>query len=261
MANGTVYLIGAGPGDPELLTLKAHRILQQAEVVVFDRLVHPDILAMAPRNAERIHVGKNPHGPSVSQSAINHLLISRAMEGRLVVRLKGGDPYLFGRGAEEAGALEQAGISCVVVPGISSALAAPAAAGIPLTLRGVSSHVLITTAHRETGESTDWRPFARLDATLVVLMGMSALPAIADQLIAYGKDPQTPTAVVHRAGWPEQQVVRAPLFRIAATCARMGIGAPSVIVIGSVANLATGSPTTDLPVGLTDWLRAAVPDL
>jgi uroporphyrin-III C-methyltransferase len=231
-----VALVGAGPGDPELLTLKAVRLLAAAEVVLFDRLVSPEILAMAAPGAELIDVGKRP-GASHTQELINDLLVSVAQSGRRVVRLKGGDPFVFGRGGEEVEALTRHGIACEVVPGISSALAAPSAAGIPITHRTVSRAFTVVTGHEALHSSpVDWGAAARLGGTLVVLMGIERRAELADRMIAEGLAADTPVAVVIDATTPEQKVWRGRLDALGAA----DVVSPAVMVIGAVAALPLG---------------------
>jgi uroporphyrin-III C-methyltransferase len=230
---GFVSLVGAGPGDPELLTVRAARRIAEAEVIVHDALVSPDVLALASPGAELVDVGKRP-GQSVAQDLINVLLVRFAQEGRRVVRLKGGDPYVFGRGGEEALALAQQGIACEVVPGISSAVGAPAAAGIPVTYRGMSASFTVVTGHRQHGEMpVNWHALAQVGGTVVVLMGVAQRATIADALMEGGLAVDTPVAAVHRATTGAQTVVRCPLRELATT----PIESPAVIVIGAVASL------------------------
>jgi uroporphyrin-III C-methyltransferase len=230
----TVALVGAGPGDPGLLTRRGAELLEAADVVVYDRLISAELLALAPVGAELIDVGKGP-GQSARQADINDLLVELGRAGRRVVRLKGGDPFVFGRGGEEAEALRRAGLDVEVVPGVSSAFAAPAAAGIPVTHRTVSTSVTVVTGHD--GEPSlpgvDWEVLARLEGTLVVLMGMAARVAIVERLTAAGRSPDTPVAVVHWGTTGHQQVVRTMLSHLA----EVDLAAPAVIVIGAVAGL------------------------
>jgi uroporphyrin-III C-methyltransferase len=230
---GFVSLVGAGPGDPDLLTVRAARRIAEAEVIVHDALVSPDVLALAAPNAELIDVGKRP-GQSVAQELINVLLVRLAREGRRVVRLKGGDPYVFGRGGEEALALAQQGIPCEVVPGISSAIGAPAAAGIPVTYRGMSASFTVVTGHRQRGETpVNWQALAQVGGTVVVLMGVAQRADIAAALMEGGLAADTPVAAVHRATTGAQAVTRCLLRELATT----PIQSPAVIVIGAVASL------------------------
>jgi uroporphyrin-III C-methyltransferase len=239
----TVYLVGAGPGDSDLLTLRAARLLQQADVVVFDALVEPEVLEMVSAHAELIDVGKRPGFP-VAQENINALLVALGKDAsRCIVRLKGGDPYLFGRGGEEACALMEAGVACEVVPGVSSAFSAPAAAGIPVTHRGVAAAVTVVTGHRRNGEPpVDWAALANAGSTLVVLMGMAERASIAQMLIDGGLLSDTPVAIVERGTRLDQHVARGELHELK----DLPGAAPAVIVIGAVAaiEVATFSPTS-----------------
>jgi uroporphyrin-III C-methyltransferase len=238
----TVALIGAGPGDPGLLTRRGAELLGRADVVIYDRLIGHQLLELAPSGAELIDVGKLP-GESDRQSAINAQLIEHGRAGRRVVRLKGGDPFVFGRGGEEAEALRRAGVSYEVVPGVSSAFAAPAAAGIPVTHRGLATSVSVVTGHLG-GSSplgVDWDALGRSGGTLVILMGMSERARIADALMASGRGADTPVAVVHWGTTEEQRVVHSTL----ADLSTVELPAPAVIVVGAVAELDLGS--TDRP--------------
>lgn len=231
----TVYLVGAGPGDPELFTLRGAALLRRAEVVVHDRLIPHELLAMAPAGAEVVDVGKTPGRPT-RQVDINRLLVDRGLHGHEVVRLKGGDPFLFGRGGEEALALRAAGVPYEVVPGVTSSLAAPAAAGIPVTHRGLSTSVTVVTGHvgdPSAPGGVDWESLGRAGGTLVVLMGMSDRSEIAGALLASGRSPSTPVAIVHWGTTPRQQVVRTTLDGLPS----VDLPAPSTIVIGPVAAL------------------------
>ena len=238
MSKGRVILVGAGPGDPELITLKGLRALQHADVVLFDRLAHPDLLAHAPPQAERIDVGKAPgKGGTPKQQQINALLIAHAQLGKTVVRLKGGDPFVFGRGGEEMLALRAAGITVEVIPGISSAIAAPEAALIPLTHRHVSAAFGVFAAHSAAGSNSggiDWRA-AALMPTAVFLMGVESLPVIVAQLLAYGRKADTAVAVIERGTLPEQRVIIATLASIESLCA--DVKPPAVVVVGDVVGL------------------------
>ncbi len=237
---GIVYLVGAGPGDPELITVKALRCLRRAEVVVYDRLIGPELLDEAPAGALRIYVGKGPGCHSMPQHEINALLVAHGRRGAVVVRLKGGDPFVFGRGGEEALALHEAGIPFEVVPGISSAVAVPAYAGIPVTHRGHAPLVTIVTGHQGVGgggQAVDWTALAALGGTLVILMGVAALPEIASSLIAAGLDAATPAAVVEQGTTAQQRTVTGSVETIAARAQAAGIRSPAVTVIGVVAAL------------------------
>ncbi len=231
----TVYLVGAGPGDPGLLTVKGAEVLARADVVIYDRLSVAALLDQAPAHAERISVAKQPGGTSTPQEAINRLLVEHGRSGRTVVRLKGGDPFVFARGGEEARALLEAGVDFEVVPGITSAIAAPAYAGIPVTLRHSSTSFTVVTGHEEptAGEegTVDWEAVAKVGGTIVILMGVARLRAIADRLIAGGRSPDTPAAAVRWGTRPEQRTVRATL----GTLADHDLAAPSTIVVGEVA--------------------------
>ncbi len=229
----TVYLVGAGPGDPGLLTMRGAEVLSDADLVVFDRLSVAALLELAPPGAERISVAKSAGQAVMSQSEINALLVERGRAGQKVVRLKGGDPFVFARGGEEAAALAAAGVAYEVVPGITSAIAAPAYAGIPVTLRHSSTSFTVVTGHEDPdkGGELDWEAVARLGGTIVILMGVGRLPSIVERLRAGGLPDDTPAAAVRWGTRPEQQTVRATL----ATIADQPLEAPSVIVIGAVA--------------------------
>jgi len=231
---GTVYLVGAGPGDPELITVRGLRLLRAADVVLHDRLIHPALLAEAPAAAELVFVGKSPGRPGVGQRGIARLLVDHARRGRVVVRLKGGDPFVFGRGGEEAAALTAAGVPWQVVPAVTSAVGVPARAGIPLTHRRLARSFAVVTAHRagEEGEP-DWRALARVD-TLVVLMGVAALPAVARRLIDAGRAPETPAAVIERGTLPGERVVTGTLADLPARAAEAAVRSPATIVVGEV---------------------------
>jgi uroporphyrin-III C-methyltransferase len=236
---GKVYLVGAGPGDPLMLTLRARDLLESCDTLVYDYLVDPDVLSFAPSQAERIYVGKVGGGRSTPQADINRLLIYHARAGKCVVRLKGGDPFLFGRGGEEAEALYETGIPFEVVPGISSALAVPAYAGIPLTHRDVSSSVAILTgaSSRDFDDvSAKLADLSRAD-TIVILMGVANLRMIADDLIACGRDPETPAAVIRWGTYDTQQTVAGTLRSLADDAERSGMRPPGLIIIGEVVRL------------------------
>jgi len=230
----TVYLVGAGPGDPDLLTLRAARLLGDADVVIHDRLVSAAILDLISPWAISINVGKDPNGHRATQSQINELLIAHGRDHATVVRLKGGDPFVFGRGGEEALALRANGIAVEVVPGVSSAIAAPAAAGVPVTHRNVSSGFTVITAHQDPANDRrlNWDALAQLGTTLVVLMGAARASAVGDRLQAGGMVPRTPVAIITAATTAEQRVARTTLGKLGAT----PVANPSVIVIGDVAD-------------------------
>ena len=230
----TVHLVGAGPGDPGLLTRRAAELLSCADHVVHDSLVDDRVLELVPPAAEVIDVGKRGGRPSWRQRDIDALLIELGSTGRSVVRLKGGDPFVFGRGGEESAALCAAGIDVELVPGVSSALAGPAAAGIPVTQRGVASGVTIVTAHQDPdSDPLDWAAFARTGTTLVVLMGARRASELAERLQREGLSPTTPVAVVTDAWRSEQRTTRLALAELG----RRPVAAPSVIVIGAAAAL------------------------
>ncbi len=231
----TVHLVGAGPGDPELLTVRATRLLRAAEVVVHDRLIPGAALDLAPPGALRIDVGKRRGHAAVPQAEINRLLVEHGRAGRRVVRLKGGDPYVFGRGGEEAGALCAAGVPFEVVPGVSSAIAAPAAAGIPVTLRNTSLAFTVVTGHEDPtgGIEVDWAAHAATGATLVILMGAERIGYIAERLISAGRPPATPVAAIRWATTADEEIVRSTLGEVA----KAGVAAPATIVVGDVAAL------------------------
>ncbi len=234
-----VHIVGAGPGDPELLTLKAYRLLQRAEVVVHDRLVGEGVLALLPPGVERIEVGKTPGGPRVDQAAINALLVELARSGRRVVRLKGGDPFLFGRGGEEALYLLEHGIDVEVVPGITAAFGCAAAHLVPLTHRDVASGVRFVTGHRREGWwlDLDWAGLADPATTLVIYMGLAHLEEITRRLLAHGRDPATPAIAIENGTLPGAREVRAPLGRLAAAVRRAGLRAPVLFVVGEVVDV------------------------
>jgi uroporphyrinogen III methyltransferase/synthase len=230
-----VFLVGAGPGDPGLLTLRARELLRSADVVLCDNLVGPEIRAMV--TGELIDVGKVGGGPQVPQDETERLLLEHARAGRTVVRLKGGDPFVFGRGGEEAQLCLEHGISFEVVPGVTAGVAAPAAAGIPVTQRGTALGVAFVTGRDSDGNPPDLEALARFPGTLVFYMGVRGLAAIADGLIVAGRPGDQPAAVVERGTLPGQRVVRAPLAEIAARAEETGIQAPAITVIGDVAAL------------------------
>ncbi|HMB34740.1 MAG TPA: uroporphyrinogen-III C-methyltransferase [Methylomirabilota bacterium] len=238
MRAGRVCLVGAGPGDPGLLTLRAAERLREAEVVVYDRLVNPALLDLAPPEALRIFAGKRVGAHCLPQGSINALLIHHAEAGRFVVRLKGGDPFVFGRGGEEALALAKAGIAVEIVPGVSSAIAVPARAGIPVTHRGMASSFAVLTGHEDPskdGETIDWARLATAVDTLVVLMAVGTFPRIVGALLANGRAPETPVALI-RWGTTEAEEVRVGTLGDIVERAR-GLEPPVVAVIGQVVAL------------------------
>ena len=235
---GIVFLVGAGPGDPGLITTRALELIVAADVIVHDRLIPHDVLVAARPDAELLYVGKEPGAASVPQEGIDQLLVERARQGKLVVRLKGGDPFVFGRGGEEAEALAAAGIPFEVVPGVTAGIAAPAYAGIPVTHRDDASAVAFVTGHEDPEKEDsplDYEALASFPGTLVFYMGMKALPRIAEALIAAGRDRSEPAAVVERGTLPGQRTVSSTLEGIAAAATEAQISPPSVTVVGPVA--------------------------
>lgn len=245
---GTVFLVGAGPGDPLLITVKGRELIAGCDCLVHDRLVHPGLIALAPAGAEVHDVGKTGHHANREQMAINDLLLDCAQRRRRVVRLKGGDPFLFGRGWEEADFLARHGIPWVEVPGVSSGFAAPAAAGIPLTHRGCSASVALVTGYRQAGDPRppDWDGLRGVD-TLVIFMGMHNLAGLVASLLASGRPPQTPAAVIERGTWEGQRQVFAPLSDLVQAVATAQLGAPAIVVVGAVAGLTVGGPVGHTP--------------
>ncbi len=237
---GKVYLVGAGPGDERLITLRGLDCIKAADVILYDRLVGEGLLECRRPGCECIYVGKSPAGHTVSQDEINGLLVRLARQGKIVVRLKGGDPFLFGRGAEEALHLSAHSVPFEVVPGVSSALAAPTAVGIPVTHRGVSASLVIATGHEDPtkGESqVAWKKLATSAGTLVILMGVENLPRIAERIMAGGRAPSTPVAVIRCATTAREEVLTSTLGRVVKDVADKGIKPPAVIVIGDVVRL------------------------
>ncbi len=237
---GKVYLVGAGPGDPGLFTLKGKALLEYADVVIYDALVSPAILAMINPQAEKIDAGKRRGRHSLIQDEITQLLIAKAQDHAVVVRLKGGDPFIFGRGGEEMADLVKAGVSVEVVPGITSGIAAPAYAGIPLTHRDCSSSVTFVTGHEAAGKYrpvVNWSAVAQGSETIVIYMGVHNLPYIAEQLHFAGLSLDTPVALVRWGTRPEQEELIGTLGTIVAQVEATGFGAPAIAVIGAVVNL------------------------
>jgi uroporphyrin-III C-methyltransferase len=234
--DGIVYLVGAGPGDPGLLTLRGLECLQKADVVVHDRLANHQLLAHAPQ-AELIDVGKQPDHHLVPQAQINEILVEQARQGKVVVRLKGGDPFVFGRGGEEAQALVEAGISFEIIPGVTSAISVPAYAGIPVTQRGVACSVAFITGHCAGSKplGINWRALTQGVDTLVFLMGVHSLPLIVSSLIEAGCPPEKPIALIEQGTLPEQKVVAGTLEDILEKAAE--IKPPTIIIIGEVVKL------------------------
>ncbi len=238
--SGVVHLVGAGPGDPGLLTARALELIAQADVILYDRLIPAGALDGARDDAELIYVGKEGGGPSIPQEQTERVLLEYARAGKRVVRLKGGDPFVFGRGGEEALALHAAGIPFEVVPGVTSGVAAPAYAGIPVTHRDRASAVALITGHEDPDKpesAIDWPALGMFPGTLVFYMGVRQLPRIAEQLIAAGRSPDEPAAVIERGTLPRQRTVVATLSTIAARAAEAGIRPPSITLVGSVAAL------------------------
>jgi uroporphyrin-III C-methyltransferase len=234
---GRISIVGAGPGDPELITVRALVRIRSAEVLVYDRLVDPALIDEAPPTAERVFAGKARGFAALEQHEIEALLIARAYAGKHVVRLKGGDPYVFGRGGEEVASLVAAGIPVEVVPGVSSALAVPASAGIPVTHRELSSSLTIVTGHEDPAKpeaAVDWDWLAASTGTLVILMGLSQLPSIRDRLIAGGRSPETPAAAIAGGTRSDQRVVTASLADLPEVVAAAQLVAPALVVVGDV---------------------------
>ncbi|GIF18881.1 uroporphyrin-III C-methyltransferase/precorrin-2 dehydrogenase/sirohydrochlorin ferrochelatase [Actinoplanes tereljensis] len=232
-----VALVGAGPGDPELITVKGRRLLAAADVVVADRLIPGLLLGELRPDVELVDAAKIPYGPSAAQEEINRILVERALEGKFVVRLKGGDPYVFGRGGEEAIACAAAGVPVLVVPGVTSSIAAPALAGIPVTHRGVAHEFTVVSGHvpPDSPQSlVDWPALGRLRGTIVVMMGLKNLPKIAARLIAEGRPAGTPVAVVQEGSTPDQRSLRSTLGAVADDAAAAGLRPPATVVIGDV---------------------------
>ena len=248
MRVGKVYLVGAGPGDPGLLTVRGLALLQAAQVIVYDQLVNPVLLDRAPPRAIKVYAGKQAGRHYVAQEEINELLIKYACRGYDVVRLKGGDPFVFGRGGEEAEALADAGVPFEIVPGVSSAVAVPAYAGIPLTHRKFASSFAVVTGHeaRKTQSSVDWARLATAVDTVVILMGISNLPFIVAKLLAHGRSPDTPVALIRWGTTNAQETITGTLGDIVEKSA--GLEPPVVIVVGDVVSLADKLQWYNVPV-------------
>jgi len=234
---GRVVLVGAGPGDPELLTLKGARALSEADVVIYDRLAPPALLELAPPEAERLYVGKEPGRRAVPQEEIERILVDRALGGATVVRLKGGDPFVFGRGGEELAACAEAGVPCEVIPGVTAAVAAPAAAGIPVTHRGLARSFAVVTGSTAHGDEVDLREVATAADTLVILMAAGHLARTCAELIAAGRPADEPAAIVQWAWTPEQRTVVGTLADLPVLAEAASIGPPATLVVGAVAAL------------------------
>jgi uroporphyrin-III C-methyltransferase len=236
---GKVYLVGAGPGSPDLLTIRARNVLDKADVVLYDQLAG-GVRDLLPKGAELIDCGKSGSRHTMEQDEIERTMVERAREGKQVIRLKGGDPFLFGRGGEELEALRAAGIPVELVPGVSSAIAVPGCVGIPVTHRSHASEVVILTGHEDPAkeESTlDWDLLAKFRGTIVILMGVKNLSSIASRLVARGKDPETPVAIIERGLDVGQRVTTGPLGKIGEIGKQAGVRPPAVIVIGDVVGL------------------------
>jgi uroporphyrin-III C-methyltransferase len=236
---GTVYIVGAGPGDPELITVKGLKALQQADVVIYDRLAPPELLDEAPAHAERINAGKAQHDHTLKQPEINALLVEKAQQGKTVVRLKGGDPFVFGRGAEEALCCHAAGVPFVVIPGVTSAVAVPAAAGIPVTHRDFASVFTVITGHENPDKPESALDFDAIVAaakagTLVMLMGATYLEKLVERLLHAGLAPDAPAACIEWGTTPRQRVVQTTLGDLVREVRAAGLGSPAITVIGDV---------------------------
>lgn len=240
---GKAYLVGSGPGGLGLMTIRAREVIDSADVVLYDQLPGEEILATLPESAELIDCGKYGGSHTLEQHEIEALMVERVKAGKTVVRLKGGDPFLFGRGGEEIETLREHGISVEVVPGVTSAIAVPEMVGIPVTHRRYASQVTFITGHEDPTKpesALDWEVLARLKGTLVILMGVKNLPAIAASLTAHGKDPATPVAIIERGLRPDQRVTVGTLADIAEKARAAGVRPPAVIVIGGVVELYEG---------------------
>lgn len=237
MMKSKVYLIGAGPGDEKLLTQKAVEIIKKADVIVHDRLISKNILKLAKNNARFINVGKEPNRHLVPQNKINEIIAKEAEKGNTVARIKGGDPFVFGRGGEEALYLRKRGVDFEVVPGITSSIAVPCYAGIPVTHRGVSSSFHVITGHKSDDSNLDWEVLSKISGTLIFLMGVKSAKDISKNLIKYGKDPKTPTAIIMKGTTLYQKTATCHLKDLVETLKKEGIKNPAVIVIGDVVKL------------------------
>jgi uroporphyrin-III C-methyltransferase len=236
---GKVYLVGAGPGDPELITVKGLKCIQTADMILYDRLINVKLLDHAKPDAELIYCGKLPNVHTMKQETINHFLVKHAKNGKIVTRLKGGDPLIFGRGGEEAEALAKHAVAFEIVPGITSGIAAPAYAGIPLTHRDCSGSVAFVTGHRQSHQAEEirWESLAKGIDTLAIYMGVKNLPYISEQLLQYGRSEDTPVALVHWGTLEEQRTVTGTLSNIVELAKRFHIQNPTLIVVGEVVRL------------------------
>lgn len=240
MTPGIVYLVGAGPGDPKLITLRGLECIQAADVILYDRLANPELLRHAREGAELLYVGKSPERHFVPQDEINALLIEHALAGKTVTRLKGGDPFVFGRGGEEAAALAEQGIRFEVVPGVTAGIGAPAYAGIPVTQRYVASSFAVVAGHECPGKeesSIQWEKLATAVDTLAFYLGLKNLPLICEQLVKHGRSPETPVAVIQWGTMPEQRTVIGTLTTIEDEVRRAEITNPAIILVGDVVSL------------------------
>lgn len=236
---GQVSLVGAGPGDPELLTLKALRLIQQADLVLYDRLVSDAILELIPETTRSLYVGKSKSNHSIPQSDLNQYMVDMASQGLNICRLKGGDPFIFGRGSEEALELKQAGIQIEIVPGITAASGATAYAGIPLTHRGISTGCTFVTGHKQNGQlDLNWSSLASSEHTLVFYMGLTKAEGISNQLQQHGMSPSTPAAIIERGSQADQRLVTGTLANLAVMARSQQIASPALIVVGEVVTLA-----------------------
>jgi uroporphyrinogen III methyltransferase / synthase len=245
-SRGKVFLVGAGPGDPALITLRGVECLAQADLVLYDYLVNPELLRHVPAAAERVCLGHPHSGREMPQAEINRRMVAAAQAGKRVVRLKSGDPYLFGRGAEEVEALQSAGIPYEVVPGVTAAFAAACGAGIPITHRDLASAVALITGHRRgdgAGQELDYPSLARFPGTLVFYMGMTTSRQWSEALIQGGRSPETPVAIVRRASWPDQETIRCTLGTVADLVERQSIRPPAVIIVGEVVSAFPPNPS------------------
>lgn len=260
---GKVYLVGAGPGDPGLLTLKARDLIAEADCVIYDYLVNPEILRHASPEAELLYVGKRGFGDSWTQREINDLLLAKVKEHALIVRLKGGDPFVFGRGGEEALLLSEAGIEWEVVPGVSAGASVAAYAGIPITHRGLSSSVTFVTGHEDPSKpdsSIRWQHLAQGVDTIVFFMGVSRIDEIASQLVEHGRDAETPVAVVSWGTYDNQETVVGTLANIGDMVRRQNLKAPALIVVGEVVQLREKLQWFDKPVEALQFASAGLPN-
>jgi uroporphyrin-III C-methyltransferase len=236
MVMGKAYIVGAGPGDPELITVKALRCIQNADVILYDRLVNPELLKEANRDCQLIYCGKQPNYHTLQQETINHLLVKYTKQGKTVVRLKGGDPFVFGRGAEEVEALVAKGLQVEVVPGITAGIATPAYAGIPITHRELGSSFAVVTGHKPKGEPTDinWKSLATAVDTLAIYMGITNLSYICEELMKHGKNENTPVAIIQQGTTLAQRTVTGTLSSIVSVVKKEGIQNPAMVIVGEV---------------------------